>query len=193
MFLEKYSSELVTGVISLVVGYFLHKITSQRPKVVSYLSSVSDFVIQNRPPNANFSVYTHSITIQNLGNGIAHNVIVGHSTAIVNFRVFPNIPFRTETTPQGAWIIKFDNLGPRQFITISYLYSTPMTVDQINQFVRFDEGEGRIIRVIPVRAMPRILVWIYNFVAFIGLLTIGFGLYKVLLFLWHLFIAVAPK
>ncbi len=31
MFINKYSSELIAGFISLVVGYFLHKATSQRP------------------------------------------------------------------------------------------------------------------------------------------------------------------
>lgn len=187
MFINKYSSELIAGFISLVVGYFLHKATSQRPKVVSYLSNVSEFVVQSTPPAPNIPIHTHSITIQNIGNSTAHKIIVGHLINIQNFRVFPNIPFTNEVTPQGAWVLRFESLAPRQFITISYLYFPPVTFHSINQFVRFDEGEAKIIQVAPFQVRPKVWIWTYNFLAFVGLLTFIFGAYKVLMFLWQFF------
>lgn len=99
-------------------------------------------------------VHTHAVVVRNAGKMTAHNVRLGHNILPPNFSVFPAIRHRVHTFRGGGSEIVFPTLVPEEQVTTTYLYFPPVTWNQINTYVRSDEGLARFINVLPTPQAP---------------------------------------
>lgn len=173
---------LITAILSVVGGVILEKYRSRRPNLVYYLSHISDFRISTQPQQGQSQqpqqvfINTHSITVANIGRGVAHNVEVAHRPIIdPNFwwRINPDVPVEQGRTPEGGLILRFPLLHPNQQVLISYLYTYPHRIELIHNYVRSAEVPGVAINVISVRPWPRWMQLAVMWLALFGLLYVG--------------------
>ena len=151
--------------LATLIGAWLGRWFENRPKLVVYYGHVSEFDIKPQEKGQQeFKVHTHAIVVRNAGNRPAKNVRVGHAVLPPNFKVLPIINHHVEDLPGGGKEIVFPNLVPKKQVTISYLYSPPLTWNQINTHVESDEGAARVIEVLPT---PRIPKWLQNLILFL--------------------------
>lgn len=88
--LLRYSSFLITGVVSVVTGYILHRLTTKYVDLIYYYGHVQWVLPPIQPPPAQPQhVGTFSLFLWNNGEAAAKNVRVGHYNflpAITYFR-----------------------------------------------------------------------------------------------------------
>lgn len=66
---------IVVPLGTLVLGRFLDRWLTKKPKLISYLGHVSAFTLSNE---SHTQVFTHAIVVRNEGREAANNVRVGH-------------------------------------------------------------------------------------------------------------------
>lgn len=138
------------------IDYFL----GRRAKIIAHLGQQSSFSLtgENSP-----QVRTHSVIIANVGRRDATNIRLGH-------RVLPEFKFlfpATETPAslfevfgmpeEGGQEIVIPVLGPEQQVEISYLYAPPLSIKDVNTYVKSDVGPTRLLRLLPLSQYP---VWL---------------------------------
>lgn len=153
--LLKYSSFWITGVISLTVGYVLHRITNRYADLIFYTSHVQWVTLPaQQGAQAVGPIGTFTLFLWNAGKAPAQQVHVGHYLLPGN-NVFPDIPRETVQTPGGGQAIRFPTVPPRTLISISYLFFGILTVDQIISYVGWEGGTAKRIPVILQRVFPK--------------------------------------
>ena len=93
----RYSSFFVTGIVSLAVGYILHRLTSTSADLIYYTSHVQWVplpVQPDQPPVGPIGTFT--LFLWNPGRAPAKEVHIGHYFIPAN-NVFPDIPREIET------------------------------------------------------------------------------------------------
>ena len=161
-----YLPYVVEGFIMLVVGYLLHKLTSKKSKLVYYLTNTAIFNLSTYQPSV---IGTHTITIQNMGNGIAEDVEICHGD-IPYINVTPNLNYEIKETPQGGKIIYFSELAPKSSIVISYLYLFQNdSLKYLPLYVKSKEGYGKSINTMISPKYPKGVNYIAGFLMFSGL------------------------
>lgn len=181
--LESWQPQIFAALLALVVGICLEKYRNRKPDLFYYLLSASSFEIPNtarqqNPPAQQVQVptlfiNTHSIVIQNGGKVPATNVEVVHHRILdssFHYRVAPDVPFTVDTTPGHGLILRFPNLLPGHAITISYLYTSPLLVNQIHNYVNCHESAGYAINVLSVRQTPKWLQYLLLWLGLLGLI-----------------------
>lgn len=113
-------------------------------------------------------LFTHAITIQNLGSKSAESIEIAHNGKPDLFKLQPALSYEEETTPAGDHIIRVPNLGPKEFFTIEFL-----GYKQLPNFlyVRSKDGAASLIPIFLIQALPK---WVYTLVAV--LMAAGAGL-----------------
>jgi len=190
VWLLKYSSFLITGVVSVFVGILVHKLTTRYADLIFYTSRQQWVVIppqqtnnQQVPPIGTFSLF-----LWNNGKAPAREVHVGHFF-IPAHNVFPDLPRETTQTPGGGSTIRFPVIPPRTLVTISYLIFGTHPVEQIISYVGWEEGRAKRITVMLQRVWPK---WFMTLLT--GLLIAGawvavnaiFSLVKILWITYYL-------
>jgi hypothetical protein len=157
--------KIVVPLGTLVLGRFLDRWLTKKPRLISYLGHVSSFTLsdQNRTP-----VFTHAIVIRNAGREASNNVRVGHYV-LPDYQLSPSISHRVEQIQTGGAEIVIPKLVPGEQVTISYLYFPPLTWDRVNAYAKSDEGLARILTVIP---MPQPQKWVLRLIWFLILVGI---------------------
>ncbi len=123
----------------------------KQPKLITFVSHTSAFTVEGENP---LEVYAHSIVVKNAGRASATKVRVGHNWT-PNIRVHPDMPYERNASPNGGVELMFENLGPGEQITISYLYYPPAVWNSVNSYVKSDEGPARAIHALPSPQAPR--------------------------------------
>jgi hypothetical protein len=141
-------SKIIVPFLTLIIGRYLEKWFSKKPKLISYVGHVSAFTLSNGP-----QIYTHSIVVANHGKLACNNVRLGHFF-LPDFQINPPIKHSVEEISGGKEIV-FPILIPGEQVTVSYLYFPPVTWDKINSSTKCDEGFAKIINVLPTLQMPR--------------------------------------
>jgi hypothetical protein len=160
----KYSSFLVTGMVSLAVGWILHRLTTRHSDLIHYSSQPQ--VVMLPPPAQGqqpIPVTTFTLFLWNQGKAPARNVYVGHYW-IPDHNVFPDIPRRIEKTPSGGTAIAFDLIPARTLVSITYAFFIHQTVDRIISYVGSEDGHAKHIPVMLQRVWPK---WFNNLVGFL--------------------------
>src|SRR5579859_6320353 len=114
----KYSSFLVTGVVSLCVGYILHKLTTGKADLICYTSQPAYVVIPpqpGQPPNPPLGTFT--LFLFNQGKAPAKEVHIGH-IRLPPHNIYPDIPSEEVRTPAGGTAIRFAVIPPGVMILI---------------------------------------------------------------------------
>jgi len=140
---------VVIPILTLLGGAVLNRFLERKAKLITYLGHASVFEIHPTPGTTEH-VHTHSIVVNNAGGKAANNVRISHHQ-LPNYYIFPAIPHRVEDVPQGGKDIVIPLMVPGQQITVSYLYTPPVTWNLINEGTRSDEGFARVQNVIQTR------------------------------------------
>jgi len=166
------------SVALLVIGGWLNRLYEKRAKLISYFGHVSSF--QTTPPGGvSVQVNAHSVVLFNAGRKSATNVRLRHAF-LPDFVIFPDVQHRIETLPSGQREIVIPALVPKEQITISYLYFPPVTFTQVNAGIRCDEGFAHQIPVLLQRQYPKWFNWLAGLLMLIGVLTLLYLAYHVL-------------
>jgi hypothetical protein len=182
--LLRYSSIFITGVVSLVVGYLLHRLTTRYADLIYYSSHPQWVTLPpqpNQPPLAPIGTFT--LFLWNPGKAPAKDVLVGHYFLPAN-NVFPDLPRQMEQTPGGGWTIKFPVIPQKTLVSVSYLFFGVFTVEQIISYVGWEEGRAKKIPVILQRVWPKRYIAILWSVLVAGIWVVINALVSLIRFLW---------
>lgn len=135
----------------LVLGKYLDRWFSKRPKLVTYLGHASAFTLQGTNPG---TVHTHSIVVMNTGRETAKNVRIGHHVLPEHYQLFPAVPHTVNRDANGISEIILSQLVPNEQITLNYLYWPPLLWSQIHAYTKSDEGFAKVINVLPTPQLP---------------------------------------
>jgi hypothetical protein len=160
----------VTGpVIGVAVGVALTRAIEGKARVVVHYGHAAAFRITN--VDEPFSVHTHNVVVRNAGKRPAHNVRCGHAVLPPNVTLYPDKDHHIVSLPGGTQELLMPELLPGEEVTIAYLYYPPLMWNQVNTYVKSDEGFAKVITVLPQQQYPR---WFNNTAALlmlIGLVT----------------------
>jgi hypothetical protein len=138
-----------------------------RFNLLVYYHHVSAFLANNTGTNIN--IHTHSIILKNNGNKICKNIRLGHKI-LPNVSIFPDTDFKIIRNPGGTSEILIPSLIPKEQLYISYLYFPPVTYDQINTYVKSDEGFAKVVNVELMKVYPKFLNYLNILFLSIGIL-----------------------
>ena len=116
------AAKISVPVLSLLLGKYLDRWITKRPKLISYLGHASAFTLRGDKPG---TFHTHSIVVRNAGRLAANNVRIGHNILPEHFQLYPAIAHTVERNPGNIAEIIIPKLVPDEQITISYLYFPP--------------------------------------------------------------------
>lgn len=157
---------VATTVAGVAVGVLVPYL---RQATVCYWSPHS-FLFQN-VTDANLSLRTDALTVQNTGRKMAENVEVVLTNQPDHFQVSPPLDYEEDTTADGKFVIRLPTLGPKEFTTIQALsYVQPFTLLNVRSSAGAAEQiDFQIQRVFPtwVRALLALFLWVgFGFTAY---------------------------
>jgi hypothetical protein len=157
----------VTSVASLAGGYAL-KFVQPRSKVVWWSPHAFWF---NLNPQTNTGVYTHALTIQNVGRKAVSDIEIAHRSKPELFKLNPSLDFVERTTPDGQHIICIASIARKEWFSIEFL-----SANQIPEllYIRTKDGHCQRIQIQPQRIFPR---WYLGLLQILILVGFGFSLY----------------
>jgi hypothetical protein len=185
--LLKYSSFLVTGVVSFVVALLLHRITSRSADLIYYTSNPQWVIlppVAGQPPIA--PIGTFSLFLWNQGKAAAKDVHIGHYWLPAN-NVYPDIPREIVNTPGGGVALRFPLVPPRTLVTISYLFFGVYATENILSYVGSEDGPGKHIPVMLQRIFPRWALVVIQILLFAGVWVAVNALWSLAKFLWTVY------
>jgi hypothetical protein len=190
IWLLKYSSFWLTGIVALIVGYVLDRLTTRRADLVYYTSHIQWITLPPPTPNAApvGPIGTFTLFLWNAGKAPARDVHVGHYLLPGN-NVFPDIPRETVATPGGGKAIRFALIPPKTVISISYLFFGVMSLEQIISYVGWEGGGAKKIPVLLQRVWPRWYLTTLWVVFLAGLWVLVNALVSLIQFLWLVYYA----
>ncbi len=175
------AANVTVPVATLLIGAWVERLFAERPKVISYLAHASAITV--RPPNGtSFIVHTHTIVLRNGGRRPAVQLRVGHAH-FPNFSVYPDVAYEVVALPGGGKELVFPSLGPKEQVTISYLYYPPETWQNINTHVKSDEGPARFLTVLPTAQLSPWMLLAIRGVLLVGCATILYLLIRLITWL----------
>lgn len=185
--LLKYSSFLLTGVVSFIVGYVLYRLTNKRSDLISYTSHLQWVTIpaqQGQAPNPPIGTFT--LFLWNAGKAPAKDVQIGHYWLPAS-NVYPDLSRHVSQTPGGSSVLKFDSIPPKTLVSISYLFYGVFTVDQIISYVNWEQGTAKKIPVRLQRVFPKWVNAIVGALLFAGLWVAVNATASLVRFLWLIY------
>jgi hypothetical protein len=159
--MESLAAYVVTGVVSLAVGMVLMYL-QPKAKLVYWSPHYSVFQVKE-----NLWIQTNSVTVQNTGRRVADDVEVIMSRQPNHLQIQPAIPYTTEITKDGNFVLQVAHLGPKELFTLQLL---DFTQGSWLLNVRSTAGHAKPMPFQVQRVYPN---WINVLVAI--LLTVGFG------------------
>jgi hypothetical protein len=173
-------SVLIPGIILAVIQRNINK---DGVKLNYYISNASQFNVPftDEQGNQKFNnFYIHTLTLRNNGNVTANNVDVSHFIWPLYHQVSPFLPNEIIADPATKFnkIIRFQNLGPGESVSISYIYTSPLLPHQCIEYVRSSEGLASLMPVMLNRVFPNWFNRVVLVLCFIGLICIGLIVWK---------------
>ncbi len=166
-------TRVVEGTALLFVGAWINRRFESHPALYSFFGHVSAF--KHTPPGGKqIDVYTHSVVVSNHGRRPATNVRLNH-TVLPDFNIFPTAAYSIQTLPDDSRDILIPAIVPGEVLTISYLYFPPVTWNQVNAGIKFDEGFARQIPVLLQRQYPRWATLTAAVLALVGLVSVVYA------------------
>ena len=185
--LLKYSAFLGSGLMSLLVSWYVDRFIARRAKLI-YYTSHPQWVTLAPPAGqpALAPIETFSLFIFNQGKAPAREAHVGHNF-LPACNVFPDLPRTIVQTPGGGTAIRFPVIPPSTLITISYLVFGNFAVDNIVSYVGSEEGPAQRIPVMLQRVFQPWVMRLAYFVFLLGVWVLLNASFSVIHYLWVTF------
>lgn len=179
-------------IVGTFFGVILGRMIESRTRLVTYYGHISSFTLRDNEgkiirddKGVAVQVHTHAVIIKNTGGKAATNVRLVHNLLPTNFQIFPaTTKYRVDDLPDGGKEIVIPLVVPREELLISYLYPPPVTYNQINTFVKSDEGFAKGISVLLAPQTSTPLKWILFFLLLVGTTALIYLLYVAALWLF---------
>ena len=185
--LLKYSSFLITGLVTLAVGIILERLRTRRADLIFYSSHPQWVTIPpQRGQQATPPIGTFTLFLWNQGKAPAKEVHVGHYSLPAN-NVWPDLPRELTATPGGGFAIRFPVFPARTLVSISYLYYGAFTFDQIISYVGSEDGNAKRIPVMLQRVWPKWALNVMKLLLFAGLWVAVNFVWSLIQFLWRVY------
>jgi hypothetical protein len=167
---------VLAPLITLALGAWWER---RGTRLISYFSHVAG-IAGALPGGVQIQVNTHTVVLRNAGRRSVTNVRLTHANLnpFPLYSIWPPVVHREEVLPNGSRDIVIPVLIPGEQITIHYLYGPPITVDQIHQGVKCDQGFAHQIPVLLQRQYPRLALILGRIVFLIGVATISYWLFQ---------------
>lgn len=169
-------ADIAAPIIALFVGATLDRLLERRPRLLTYCGHVSSFTLRGTAGNTR--IHTHSVVVWNGGRKPANNVRLGHPY-LPSFELSPSTQCSVEPLLGGGHELILPILVPGEQVTISYLYYPPITWNQINSYVKSDEGMATQIAVLPTRQYPKWVVRIGRFLLIVGVVATVYSILRI--------------
>ncbi len=137
---------IISPFITGILGFLLKKYFNDRARLFAYYGHITSHKLKNCNPN--IDIFTHSLVIINTGRIAAKNVRIGHHV-LPEYDISPNIAHSEVLIPKNGKEILFTTLVPNEQVTIAYLYFPPITYQQVNAYIKSDEGYAKSVTTIP--------------------------------------------
>lgn len=173
--------KIIVPLGTLILGKYLDRWFSKRPKLISYLGHASAFNVRGAAP---FTVHTHAIVVRNAGRATANHLRIGHNILPDNIQLYPPVSHTIDRPEGGGADIIIPTLVPGEQVTISYLYLPPVLWNQINTYIKSDEGLAKNITVLPAPQISKFLLFILKGLVYVGAVTIIYLLVALIKYLF---------
>jgi hypothetical protein len=183
------------GLVLLVAGALLNRFLERRAKVVVFYGHVGVFQLRQppmlqapqqpppQPPPLQF-VHTHAVVIRNSGRAAAHDIHVPHQVLLgannIHFSILPAIAHNIQLLSNNTEEILIPTLPAKFQVTVSYLYSPPMTYNLINAPIYSDEGQARVVNVLQQIQLPKWQLTILWAFLILGIVSFFYLLYELI-------------
>lgn len=162
--------KLISPLLVALISAIAKRYVEGKPKLITYLVHS---VAHPMPPDpttgqARGDVHTHTIVVMNTGKKTAHNVRIDHAVLPISYVVSPPVSHTVSHGQGTSAEICIPVLVPNEQVSISYLYFPPLTWNQINAWVKCDEGMAKAIQVIPTSPPPKPVLWLVWTLTFVG-------------------------
>ncbi|MDB5734393.1 MAG: hypothetical protein JWN16_1030 [Alphaproteobacteria bacterium] len=171
------SNEIVAVIVAAILsgaGTMLMRLFVGRGKIGWGISHQYVFTLQNTPPSPSLLVYTRQIWVQNIGRSVAEEIEIVFGFKPGHFEIWPQRQFNEIVTPSNSFILKFDNLNPREHFTIMIMQTAsdpPMVTN-----VRWKGGVGRQVVMGPQQLFPRWFTTVLRVLIWFGLFSLFYFL-----------------
>ena len=158
---------IVTGVVSLAVGYALRRL-EPKSKIVYWLPHTFFFDLKNEK----VVLLTNALTVQNIGSRPAERIEIIHKARPDFFQFAPAVDFEEATSPTGEHILRIQSLAPKEVVTLqllSYKSSAPVLMN-----IRSKEKPAESIAIQPQRIVAR---WLQLVIVLLLIVGLGFSTY----------------
>ena len=169
---------------ALIVELIRRELNQKGAKLVYYSSEVISHRIVRAPtPNAEsttpalaqtFWLNSLVINIQNNGNVAAHQVEICHPQAPEHFQLTPSLEYQEiRVSDSRRLIIKIPTIAPKERVSISYLFGTIQSWNDLLEYIRSEDGLAERISVNTLRAYPMWFNYMVLGFCFLGLIFLG--------------------
>jgi len=111
---------IITGMVSLIVGYAL-KFLEPRSRIVWWSPHQFWYTVDITTDQPPIQLYTHSISIQNMGRKPAEQIEIAHEWRPDHFKLQPQLDYEEVLAPDKTHIIRIGSLAPKEFFSLEFL------------------------------------------------------------------------
>lgn len=176
------SPNLKSAIGTIVLAIFaeiLRRVFTPKGRVVWAVSHQHHFILPAQPQHINVRI--RDIWIQNIGRDVSKNMQVVINFPPQHYDIWPPMNFTQAELPDGRLVVTLDSLAVREFVQISFFESRAnMELPDIVN-VRSDDGVAKKIVMAPRQIFPQHINAIILIVLVAGLLSIIFGVLRVLI------------
>jgi len=138
--------------VGLAVGYLMRYV-EPRSRVVHWFPAAFRFDVVPPEGGPTVTMWTHALTLQNVGWRAAANVEIVHNYKPHHFKIQPGVAFTELTNPQNQHVIKIDSLARREWVTIQILTAGAQLPNLVG--VRSADGPSRFVNTRQHFVIPR--------------------------------------
>ena len=146
--------EILAVVIAAILaglGALIVRFVISRGKIGWGISHQCAFTLPNQPQNV--VVYTRQLWVQNIGWSVARQVEIIFNFKPGHFEVWPQTPSSEHAIQTNRYLLRFDNLNPRQHVTVMLMQIDQAPPDVTT--VRWNRGIGKQVMMGPRQLIRR--------------------------------------
>lgn len=179
--IQAYSKELISIFVPIVLALIGH-VFKARSKIIWSVTNAQVMSVQeNRQAPGNGEVQqvpgtvrTASIFFRNTGRDAATNVEIVFNWKPAHFNVWPQRDYNTITNPDGRFIIKLDDLAPKENFGVELLAVNEVLPDVVS--VRSTQGVGKLVKTMPDLVHPKWQLVLVLYLMFAGAIATVYAL-----------------